>query len=122
MSDLYLTCTRCNAHQPLQACLTEDSEKRTCPICETPIKWWQFDEAHVPSSSEMLDYVRHEYTETMNELRAAYATIEFGDIPDATREVVGDLHSEINIRHRDPKEVIDELFREYGFEALRSVA
>lgn len=66
---------------------------------------------YVPTEVEIL---KREIKELETECYEARLTIEHGDLPDATKEVIADLHTKVVIYGRDPMDVVEELFQEHG--------
>lgn len=114
-----ISCTYCGSFEKYGEALDNDM---ICTDCETPIVWWdrQFD--YVPTELEMINYLKDQLSTVTHKLREAEHAIEYGDVEDATHDIVSELFEQINISGQKPADVIDELFRENGFAAVRRVA
>lgn len=73
---------------------------------------------YVPTEVE---FWRKAQAATRNELYEANSIIEFGDIPEAFKEVAEALNYKINICQKDPIDVLDEFLREHGYECRRAM-
>ena len=114
-----ISCPYCGEYERYGVMLDNDM---ICTDCETPVVWWdrQFD--YVPTELEMINYLKDQLSIARYELREAENTIEYGHVPDATNDIVSELYQQININRQKVDDVIDELFRDNGFGAVRSVA